>query len=201
VTTFSRKVELVKHNLYFIPVVPYIQQHHLALGTVHVVEGYVHSDKGTSAQVQLEMEAIVTGDCCLQLRCLMIMIKDFSAEVLREAKFLGLDESAFLASVFDVPKVITEGKPPLTNAVSPVVKSGVFIMTPKNNIDSKAMDDTGHHHEVPVTQESQSNVITILDSQSQGLGQLSDDILLHYPYAGGEAVEEACSCLEFYSSK
>jgi hypothetical protein len=45
--------------------------------------------------------------------------------------------------------------------------------------------EIGHHCDVPVTQHSQSNVITILDSQSQGLCQLSDDILLPYPFDGG----------------
>jgi hypothetical protein len=34
--------------------------------------------------------------------------EDFSA-VLRETKLLGLDESAFLACVFDAPKATTEG--------------------------------------------------------------------------------------------
>jgi hypothetical protein len=51
--------------------------------------------------------------------------EDFSAEVLRAAKFLGLVESAFLASVFDVPRETTEccllfttsvGEPPFTYA-------------------------------------------------------------------------------------
>jgi hypothetical protein len=44
-------------------------------------------------------------------------------------------------------------------------------MSSKNSIDNEAMDDTGHHDEVPVTQQSESNVVTILDSQSIGLGQ------------------------------
>ncbi len=51
--------------------------------------------------------------------------EDFCAEFLREAKLLGLEKSAFLASVFDEPNATAEGdllfttsvgEPPFTNA-------------------------------------------------------------------------------------
>ena len=44
---------------------------------------------------------------------------------------------------------------------------------------------------MPLTDQSQSNVNAILGSQSQTVGQLSDDILLNCPFAGSKAVEQA----------
>jgi len=94
-----------------------------------VVEGYVHFDKGMSAQVELEMEATVTEGFLPAVEIPDDHDEDFSAEVLREANLLGLDESEFLASVFDVPQAIkeddplftdatTEGEPPFTDVIT-----------------------------------------------------------------------------------
>jgi hypothetical protein len=48
---------------------------------------------------------------------------------------------------------------------------------------------------VPVIEQSHSNVIIILGSQTQSVDQLSNEILLRFPFIGGKAVEQAAAML------